>query len=260
MYSPLEQFKLDQILVFYCNFANILIDLSISNSSFILLIITCTFIGISKIIINENKLITSKWKNILINYKIFLTNIVDENLGKDQKIYLPFIFTLFTYLVLINTTGFIPFVFTPTTQLIIALGFSFTIWWAALLRGISKNGSIFFSAFMPSGTPIILALLLVPIELLSFCARALSLGLRLCINVSTGHLLQLIIAEFSQKIIIKSILTKTITQKILLLLGGAIPALIIFILAFLEFGILIMQAFVFTTLAAIYFSDSENLH
>lgn len=105
---------------------------------------------------------------------------------------------------------------------------------------------------MPGGTPMVLSILLVPIEILSFSARALSLGFRLCINVSSGHLLTVILADFSfQFLQAKSVLFK---------LMSLLPAGVIFLLSFLEAGILLMQAFIFTTLTAIYISEAIDLH
>ena len=86
-----------------------------------------------------------------------------------------------------NLIGFIPYVFSVTTHLIIALGLSLSIWLSCVILALEKHQINFFSAFMPAGTPMVLAILLVPIEILSFTARALSLGFRLCINVSSGH-------------------------------------------------------------------------
>jgi F-type H+-transporting ATPase subunit a len=117
---------------------------------------------------------------------------------------------------------------------------------------LSRHKLNFFSSFMPAGTPVALAILLVPIELLSFTARALSLGFRLCINVSSGHLLTVILADFSFKFLQ--------AQSILFKLASVVPAFIIFALSFLEAGILVMQAFIFTTLTAIYISEAIDLH
>lgn len=97
---------------------------------------------------------------------------------------------------------------------------------------------------------------MVPIEILSFIARGISLGLRLCINVTTGHLLQIIIGEFSQKLFQEGILRGNLT----LIVGAFFPIGIIWALIHLELGIMIMQAYVFTTLTIIYIAESELLH
>ena len=242
LFSPLEQFKVHSLL-------NIS-DLSISNSTLILIIGVILNI-IIKLLNNNPVLIPNNSQLFLEYYYDFLLGITRENLGKNTQ-YFTLVFTLFSWLVFLNLIGFIPYVFSVTTHLIIALGLSLSIWLSCVILALEKHQINFFSAFMPAGTPMVLAILLVPIEILSFTARALSLGFRLCINVSSGHLLTVILADFSFKFLQ--------AQNILFKFASVVPAGVIFALSFLEAGILVMQAFIFTTLTAIYISEAIDLH
>jgi len=93
----------------------------------------------------------------------------------------------------------------------------------AILIGIRQHGLKYSGSFVPGGTPLMLTLLMVPIEILSFIARGLSLGLRLCINVTTGHLLQIIIGEFAQQILKKGLKRVKVT----FILASLLPLLCI---------------------------------
>lgn len=187
----------------------------------------------------------------LENYYNFVLNLTKENLGKNLK-YFNFIFTLFSLIAFSNAFGFIPYVFCTTSHVIISLALSVSIWISVILIGLQLHKLNWFSAFMPSGTPIVLAFLLVPIELISFSARAISLGFRLSINLMSGHLLTAIIADFSYKMFLSS--------NLVIKLAGFLPLIVIFVLMFLEFGILLMQSFIFSVLTSIYISEAIDLH
>lgn len=242
LFSPLEQFKVHNLINIY--------DISVSNSTLIMIIGIIINI-IIKLINNNPVLIPNNSQLFLEYYYDFLLGLTRENLGKNTQ-YFTLVFTIFSWLVFLNLIGFIPYVFSVTTHLIIALGLSLSIWISCVILALEKHHINFFSAFMPSGTPMVLAILLVPIEILSFTARALSLGFRLCINVSSGHLLTVILADFSFKFLQ--------AQNILFKFASIVPAGVIFALSFLEAGILVMQAFIFTTLTAIYISEAIDLH
>ena len=187
-------------------------------------------------------LIPSRWQFALE----FLVDLIKNHVLINRHL-LAGLFATFTLLAASNLLGATPYVFTPATQLVFSLGLSSAIWLSVLFTGLCNYGINFLSSFTPAGTPLALAFLLVPIELLSFTAKAFSLGLRLCINISTGHLLQLILADFALKLSPWPFLTFA-------------PLTILFLLSFLELGILIMQSLVFTILSAIYIADAYELH
>lgn len=239
MNSPLEQFICKQISIIPM----------ISNSTLALFIV-CT------IYCTLNWLGTQGvWQLGIIKLQNQYLSLTKEHLGEKTEYY-PLIGSIFNFIALANLIGLTPLVYTTTTQIIISLGISISIWIGIVILGLVNHGWNFSAGFLPGGTPLILAWILVPIEILSYTARAFSLGLRLCINVATGHLLQIIIADFSQKLIIAGINQTNIG----LIIGSILPVIILFLLYFLEFGIMIMQAFVLTTLTAIYISESIEIH
>nr|YP_010461265.1 ATP synthase F0 subunit 6 [Heterocyathus sulcatus]UUF92196.1 ATP synthase subunit 6 [Heterocyathus sulcatus] len=185
-------------------------------------------------------LIPKRWQSFfeLIYYHFYY--MVKDNLNIKGLNYFPFIFSLFFFLVFLNLFGLCPYVFTPTTHIIVTLGFSFSIIIGVTLAGIWKFKENFFSILMPSGAPIVLAPLLVIIETVSYFSRAISLGVRLAANLSAGHLLFAILAGFG--VIFKSTI------------------LIMIFITLLEIAVAIIQAYVFCLLTTIYLADTIVLH
>ena len=107
------------------------------------------------------------------------------------------------------------------------------------------------SLFIPANTSFALALILVPIEFISYIAKPISLGVRLFINLMAGHTLLKVIAGFSWSLIL---------LEDLISFAHLVPLLILVILMGLELGVALIQAYVFTILTCIYLNDSVNLH
>jgi ATP synthase subunit 6 len=186
------------------------------------------------------------------SFTLLLINEVSKMSQNVNKSYMFFILSLFLFLVLTNVLGLVPFVYSPTSQLIVALGTSFSVWFSVVILGFRQQGLNFLANFIPASTPMILAWLMVPIEVISYTARGISLGLRLCINVTTGHLLQIIVSDFARSLYKHS--------NPILSLSSCVPLLLLVCLFYLEFGIMLMQAYVFTTLTIIYIAESQHTH
>jgi F-type H+-transporting ATPase subunit a len=246
--SPLEQFTLITLVPlssgnFYLNFTTSSLFMIISAGFF--------FSALSMITINGGFLIPSRWQSIAEMYYDFITGMVKEQVGNPGKIYLPFIFTIFTFVLLNNVIGLIPYTLTPTSHFIITMTLSCTIFIGVTIIGVMKHELHFLSFFLPPGAPLALAPFLVIIEMISYFFRAISLGVRLFANMLSGHCLVKILAGFGWQM-----------GK----LGGififaAIPLIAVVIAVFfLEIGVGFLQAYVFTILTCIYFKDAIELH
>jgi F-type H+-transporting ATPase subunit a len=134
----------------------------------------------------------------LIGESINLTvlQIVNDQLGKKYQKFFPFIFSLFNFILIGNLLGMIPYSFTVTSHFALALSLSFSILIGVTLYGIVKHKLNFLSLFLPTGTPLGLVPLLVLIESVLYCTKALSLGIRLSANLLSGHMLLKIISGF----------------------------------------------------------------
>jgi F-type H+-transporting ATPase subunit a len=109
---------------------------------------------------------------------------------------------------------------------------------------IAKHRLYFFTFFMPPGVPLLMAPLLVPIEIISYLSRPISLSVRLFANMLAGHTLLKVFAGFV----------------VSLGMFGVFPLAFIVALTGLEIVIALLQAFVFTILTCLYLNDALHLH
>jgi len=155
----------------------------------------------------------------------------------------------------LNLVGMIPFAFTVTSHIIVTFTLSFTLFVGINLRAVIDKQFGFFSLFLPSGAPIVIAPFLVVIELISYIARVFSLAIRLFANMMAGHTLLKILIGFSFIIAIQNL-----NSTWPLLFVAFIPFLLVFIITFLEVAIALLQGYVFTVLMCLYIKDLYVAH
>lgn len=248
--SPLEQFE---VTPFISVTAPILGDfnLSLTNLGFYALITVFLVLGLHIVANNSYSLIPSKWSIALESAYASVHAMVRDQIGAANEIYTPFIYSLFFFIVIANLNGNIPYGFTITTSVIVAIGLSVMIFLGVTTLGLSIHGVQFFSYFIPSGTPLGLVPLLVLIELISYLARAVSLGVRLFANMVAGHTLLKILSTFLAQLFTASILVAVVTL---------IPFAVFVALIGLELAVSLIQAYVFCVLTCSYIKDAIELH
>jgi F-type H+-transporting ATPase subunit a len=162
------------------------------------------------------------------------------------------IFVLFVYILFSNLMGLIPYNFATTSHLVSTLSMSSSIWFGVTIMGLVLHALKFFTLFAPEGTPLALVPLLALIELISYIAKGLSLGIRLGANLISGHLLLLILAGFGFLALSGSIE--------ILIIGGPIAIALITAISGLELAIAGIQSYVYSILTSSYIKDSVSLH
>jgi ATP synthase subunit 6 len=177
------------------------------------------------------------------------------NLGKDVEdngaLFLK-LNTVFAFVLFNNLIGMIPYSDTATSSLILTFWTSLSVFGSLMYLLLKKQGvAYFFSLFMPSGSPLPLMFLLVPIEFISYSFRLVSLSVRLFANMFAGHTLLKVIVGFSWSMILVGDI---------FLVVNLIPVAILVVLTFLELAVAIVQAYIFTTLTAIYLKDIFVAH
>ena len=150
----------------------------------------------------KRSIVPTRGQMLVENFTGFVTKLVDENIGKGGRKYVPYIFSLFMFILFANLLGLVPlgifgvhpFTFTShfTITGVLAI-MSFSI---VLIVGFWKHGLKFFSLFVPHGTPVPMIPLIFLIELISFLFRPFSLGLRLFVAMTAGHILLKVLAGF----------------------------------------------------------------
>lgn len=257
--SPLEQFEIIPFMVIpFSKYLN----LSLANITFILIIIFILLISLILSLLRTTEsslgnkkslyIIPNRWQTALeIIYKLILSLVVNNVRDGKAPVFFPLAFWVFFILLFFNLTGLIPFSFTITSHLIVTFAFSLSVFIGINILCVKKHGIKFFSLFLPPGTSIALAFLLVPIEFLSYVFKPVSLSIRLFANMMAGHTLLKVIAGFA--------FTLMGNFGILFLLHY-VPLFILIPLYGLELGVALIQSFVYSVLICIYLNDSINLH
>lgn len=251
-FSPLEQFEILPVISLYLGN----LDFSITNETIILIVIFfIVYIFKSSIVSQKNStlfIVPNRWQIIFeAIYKTVLSMVVD-NIGVIRgQYFFPLVFSIFFYILCLNIVGLVPYSFTLTSHFIVTFALSLSIFLGINIICIRTHGIEFFSLFLPSGTSASLAFLLVPIELISYIFKPVSLSIRLFANMMGGHTLLKVIAGFSWSLM-------SLTG--VLFIFHYIPLLILIPLFGLEVGVALIQAFVFSILICIYLNDAINLH
>lgn len=239
MFSPLEQFEI--LPIFQIPFV-------FTNASLIL-IIGLVYLYIFFFI--KAKFIPTRFQQIfemIFNTALELTY---SSIGKVGKHFVSLIFVVFFFILLCNLIGMVPYSFTVTSHLIITFTLALTIYIGFNIIGIKKYKLNFLTLFLPSGANIALVPILVPIELISYIFRVISLPVRLFANMMAGHTLLKVIAGFAWSML---------NVNSFIFMAHFIPLILIVLLVGLEIAVAVIQAYVFTILTCMYIGDAINLH
>jgi len=239
--GPLHQFEISNL--FDINLYNT--DISFTNSALSMIISIFIATLIFYIGSKKNGNIPTRIQVLVEMSYDFIANMVRDNVGGAGRIYFPFIFTLFLFILFGNLLGMVPYNFTYTSHIIVTFGLAGFIFIAVTLIGIVKHGLSFLKFFVPSGVPLALLPILIPIEIISYFVRPISLSLRLFANMMAGHTMLKVFASF---IVLLGII------------GGWAPLLLVIVLTGFEIMIAVLQAYVFTILCCLYLNDALNLH
>lgn len=250
--SPLEQFQIIPLIPFSLG----ILDFTITNANIILaLIFFFSFVLISSLLKEKDSsfsIVPNRWQTIIeMIYSLILSLVVDNIQGKKGQLFFPLVFSIFLFVLSLNLIGLIPYSFTLTSHLIVTLGLSLAIFIGINIICVQTHGMNFFSLFLPSGTSVVLALLLVPIELISYVFKPISLSIRLFANMMAGHTLLKVVAGFGYTLM---------SGAGFVFLLHVVPLLVLIPLFGLELGVALIQSFVFSILISIYLNDSINLH
>ena len=250
MADPMHQFQIQKIVELPTVTVPGLgaIDLSITNSVAAMMSAALLVIGFYSLAARK-AVVPGRLQAVGEMLYGIVDGLAESIIGHDGKKFLPFVFTLFAFVLFMNMQGMF-LVFTSTSQLAVTLTLGMMVILVVVGVGFAKNGIKFFKLFAPSGVPWPLYFLLVPIEILSFLIRPITLGLRLFGNMLGGHVVLKIFAGF------------VIALGGLGVLGwaGSVLALTsVVALTALEFMVAFLQAFVFAVLACVYINDVVHL-
>lgn len=254
--GPMDQFIVKTIIPF--SFGET--DISFTNASFWMMIGVLTALGFFTLATKRLALIPGGMQSMGEMAYEFIANMVRDTLGEEGRIFFPFVFTLFTFIFLSNLLGLLPAIpgtpsvvhtFTPTSHIVATFTLALLSFGLVVVYGLFKHGLGFLSIFAPSGVPLWLMPLIVPIEIISFLSRPVSLAVRLFANMLAGHVVLKVFAGF-----VGTLLTAGGVLSVI----SIVPLFGIVAVFLLEFLVAFLQAFVFTILTCIYLKDALHPH
>jgi F-type H+-transporting ATPase subunit a len=238
--DPLYQFQIKPIVPIEIGG----IDLSFTNSTLWMFITVGVVSALMAIATSRRATVPGRLQSVAELFYETIANMVRDNVGSAGRQYFPFIFTLFMFVLFGNLLGMIPSSFTFTSHIVVTFFMALVIFVAVTVIGFMRHGLGYLRLFFPHGAPAWTAVILVPIEIISYLSRPISLSVRLFANMMAGHILLKVFAGF------------------VLLMGvaGVVPLAALVGITALEFLVAVLQAYIFTILTCVYLHDAIHMH
>lgn len=256
--DPLHQFQIEKIIPGpTVHLGNVAIDLSITNVTLSMLLAAGLVIAFFFVLSLNPKVVPGRLQVVGEGLFGLIDDLAASMMGEESVKYFPFVFSLFSFILVMNMLGLFIFFHTATSQLAVTTTLAVLTILTVIVIGFLRNGLGFFKLFVPSGVPWPLLFLLVPIEIISFLVRPLTLALRLFGNMLGGHIVMNIFASF---VIALALLAANGGLGLLGIPASAVTFGVVVALTTLEFVVAFLQAFVFAALTCVYLNDVVNLH
>ena len=240
-HSPLAQFAIEPLAPIHIGG----LDASFTNSALWMVIAVGGITAFMLLGTRKQAIVPGRWQSLCEGMYDFVSNLLKENVGNEGRAYFPFIFSLFMFILFCNLFGLLPGAFTVTSHIIVTVAMALFVFVGVTIIGIVRHGLHFFTYFVPQGAPVWLIPIMIPIEILSYFIRPMSLSVRLFANMVAGHVMLAVVGGF------------------VFAMGvwfGWIPLAFVTVLFGLELLIACLQAYVFTILTCIYLHDAIHLH
>ena len=240
MANPVEQFQIEPLVPLHIGGVNV----SFTNSALLMVISVALVTAFLTLSVRGRALVPGRWQSMAEVFYEFVANMIRDNVGSEGRKFFPFIFSLFMFVLFGNLLGLVPYSFTYTSHIIVNFGLAATVFIGVTIIGFMRHGTHYLRMFFPHGAPILTAPILVPIELISYLSRPFSLAVRLFANMTVGHIMLKVMGGF---VVALGVL-------------GVLPFAFLGAITVLEFGIALLQAYVFTILCCIYLNDAIHMH
>ena len=240
-HSPLEQFEI--VPYTYTEIGGY--NISFTNSSLAMVITVSTITLFLTLTVNTRSIIPSRLQLISELMYNFVAQLLNDTVGDQGRRYFPFVFSLFMFVLIGNMVGMVPYQFTFTSHIIVTFALAAVVFIGVTILGFVNHGMRFFAFFYIPGVPFYMHPLLIPIEVISYLSRPISLSVRLFANMLAGHTLLKVFAGF---VVSMPFFT------------GVLPLTFIVALTGLEILIAFLQAYVFAILTCLYINDAYHLH
>ena len=239
-HSPLEQFEI--VSLYELKLGGLSIDFT--NSSLYMVLSVVLSVSLLLFATRDKLIIPNRIQLLAEGMYNFVKDMLVSNTGEEGLKFFPLAFSLFIFVLFCNLLGMTPYSYTATSHIIITFALAAFLFAVIIVAAFIKHGFKFLSVFLPSGTPMWLAPLLISIELFAYLARPISLSIRLAANMTAGHTMLKVIAGFVIS---------------LGYIGGWLPMLFLILLTGFEIFVAMLQAYIFTMLACVYLNDAVHL-
>lgn len=241
MANPIEQFTIRPLIEI--NLGGV--DASFTNASAFMVLTVVSVSLFLTLSMRGRALVPGRWQSLAEMSYEFIAGLLRDNVGTEGRRFFPFVFTLFMFILFANMLGLMPYSFTITSHIIVTMVLAMVVFIGVTVVGIVRHGFKFFSFFVPSGVPMAVMPLMIPIEIISYLSRPVSLSVRLFANMTAGHIMMKVFAGFVIPLGI---------------FGGWAPLGVDVLLVGFEFLVAFLQAYVFTVLTCLYLNDAIHLH
>ncbi|MEI9987644.1 MAG: F0F1 ATP synthase subunit A [Aliidongia sp.] len=238
--SPLSQFKIETIVPIHIGG----VDVSFTQSAAMMVaaVLVCTLLLV--LTGRPAALVPGRLQSIGELAYEFIANMVRDNVGTAGMKYFPWVFSIFMFVLFGNFLGMIPYTFTFTSHIIVTFALAMMVFLTVTVIAFARHGLHFFAFFLPEGTPLAMAPMVVALEILSYFIRPVSLSIRLFANMMAGHTMLKVFGGFV----------------IALGVFGVLPFAVNIALTLFEFLVAGLQAYVFTILTCLYLKDAIEMH
>jgi len=224
-------------------------ETSISFTNSALFMVAAVILVIAFVLFGSRKksIIPDKFQSLVELSYSMIAGMVRSSAGNEGMRFFPLVFSLFSFVLACNLLGMFPYFFTVTSHIIVTGLLALLVISTVIIYGFYKNGFGFLKLFAPSGLPLPMLILMVPIEIVSFLSRPLSLSIRLFANMLAGHITLKVFAGF---------IVLLASAGPLGIVGSVLPLAFTVAITALEFLVAFLQAYVFAILTCIYLNDA----
>lgn len=245
--NPMEQFAVKPIIPLHLAGY----DISFTNQSLLMVIVVAATALFLTLAVNPGRIVPSRGQSMAEMSYEFVANMIHSTSGPDGLRFFPFVFTLFMFVLFCNFFGLVPWSFTVTSQIAVTFALAAVVILTVIVVGFAKHGIGFLRLFVPKA-PFALLFLVVPIEVISFLTRPISLSVRLFANMLAGHTMLAVFGGF----VVSLGAASTFALRPL----AIAPLLLIVAIMLLELLVAFLQAYVFSVLTCIYLNEALHLH
>ena len=254
--DPMEQFTVSPVLGRHLVLGGW--DLSFTNSALFMVVVGALLAAFVSGGL-KRQLIPGRWQVAVEGAVGFIDNMVKTSIGPEGKAYAPYLFSLFFFILFANLVGVLPLAIVPhlhtfavTSHITVTAVLAFVSFAIVLVVGFAKHGLKFFTLFVPHGAPGWLMPVIIPVEFVSFMVRPFSLGLRLFVAMTAGHILLEVFGSF--------VVQGLSAHGPLGILVAILSFVMIVGVSALELLVCAIQAYVFALLTSLYLHDAVHLH